>query len=121
MILDGPTPGSWSPKVPKAEPALRFLEILGPVAIELLPSSLRVSGLGDRGLRDGARSSKLFPEVVPFDGESFGTVATSPLFSRLRAWESAKENGEGKVTPVELFSAGVMDLEADVRELIHAA
>ncbi len=32
----------------------------------------------------------LFPEGVPFDGESFGTAVTSPLFSRLRAWEGAK-------------------------------
>ncbi len=32
----------------------------------------------------------LFPEGVPFDGDSFGTAVTSPLFSRLRAWESAK-------------------------------
>jgi len=32
----------------------------------------------------------LFPEGVPFDGDSFGTAVTSPLFSRLRAWERAK-------------------------------
>ena len=32
----------------------------------------------------------VFAEGVPFDGESFGTAATSPLFSRLRAWERAK-------------------------------
>lgn len=32
----------------------------------------------------------LLPEGVPFDGDSFGTAVTSPLFSRLRAWERAK-------------------------------
>ena len=30
-------------------------------------------------------------------------------------------SGEGKVTRLELFSAGVLDLEDDVRELIRAA
>lgn len=31
------------------------------------------------------------------------------------------KSGEGKVTPLELFSASVMDLEANVRGLIRAA
>lgn len=32
-----------------------------------------------------------------------------------------KRDGEGKVTPLELFSAGVVELDADVRGLIRAA
>ena len=40
------------------------------------------------------------PEGVTFDGESSGTAATSPLFSRLRAWESAK----GKMVSQEVSS-----------------
>lgn len=31
------------------------------------------------------------------------------------------ENGEGKVTRLELFSMGVVELDADVRGLIRAA
>lgn len=41
----------------------------------------------------------LFPEGVPFDGESFGTAVTSPLFSRLRAWERAKGKMVTQVLP----------------------
>jgi hypothetical protein len=32
-----------------------------------------------------------------------------------------KKSGEGKVTPLGLFSAGVLDLEPEIRDLIHAA
>ena len=68
----------------------------------LLPLAERVltdpSGLW-REASGGARLALqkfLCPEGVPFDGESIGTAATSPLFSRLRSWERAK--GE-MVTP----------------------
>ena len=32
-----------------------------------------------------------------------------------------ERSGEGKVTPLELFSAGVLDLEPLIRDLIRAA
>lgn len=34
------------------------------------------------------------------------------------AWQLEEEVGEGKVTRLGLFASGVIDLEADVRELI---
>jgi hypothetical protein len=62
----------------------------------LIPMAKRVlidpAGLwkDSRGEARMALQRFLFPEGVPFDGDSFGTAATSPLFSRLRPWESAK-------------------------------
>jgi site-specific DNA recombinase len=38
----------------------------------------------------------LFPEGLPFDGESIGTAVTSPLYSHLRAWQREKKE---MVTP----------------------
>ena len=35
--------------------------------------------------------------------------------------EQEREDGEGKVTPLELFWAGVIELELDVLEFIRAA
>ena len=43
-----------------------------------------------------ALQSFLFPEGLVFGGTAFGTVVTSPLFSRLRVWQRA---GGGMVTP----------------------
>ena len=38
-----------------------------------------------------------------------------------RASHCCEENGEGKVTRLELFAEGVVDLETEVRELIRTA
>lgn len=82
-------------KEAELELPLPDLESLLPLATRVLtdPAGLWRQAHGEARI---ALQRFLFPEGVPFDGESFGTAVTSPLFSRLRAWERAKER---MVTP----------------------
>ena len=52
--------------------------------------------------------------VVPMLGKLFEVL--------VRGFAGAMgENGEGKVTRLELFAVGILELEPEIRELIRAA
>jgi hypothetical protein len=73
-----------------------------PDAEALLPLAERVLSDPAKVWKDADPDTRLvfqrflFPEGLPFDGESIGTAVTSPLFSHLRAWRGKKKE---MVTP----------------------
>ena len=56
------------------------------------------------------------------EGGTLAPVLRKPFDVLARIFGGAKgESGEGKVTPLELFADGILDLDPEIRELIRAA